>query len=230
MKLEGTAQLNGTPDARFGRLLDPETLQRCIKGCEALEELPDQDEDTRGYAAAVKVGIGAIKGRFKATVSLSDIDAPTSYAMSIAAKSPVGRLNGTAQIEFAPNDAGTALTWSADAKVSGVIAAVGQRLIGAAAQKFADDFFNRLQDVVGGPDSGQSMPTRFCCRLPRCRSVMRMISSRLGVAPPRPSASPSQSLAAARASSRCVAAQPGLTFFRLLSAVLANSSGGWLVD
>ena len=156
MKLEGTAQLNGTPDALFGRLLDPETLRRCIKGCESLEELPDQDEGTRGYAAAVKVGIGAIKGRFKATVSLSDIDAPTAYAMSITAKSPVGRLSGTAHIELTPNGAGTSLTWSADAKVSGVIAAVGQRLIGAAAQKFADDFFNRLQDVVGRPDSGQS--------------------------------------------------------------------------
>ena len=84
--------------------------------------------------------------------------------------------------------------------------------------------------MTRGPDSGQSMPARFCWRLPRCRSVMRIISSRLGVAPPRPSASPSQSLAAARASSRCVAAQPGLAFFRSARAVLANSSGGLLVD
>lgn len=154
MKLEGNSHLNGTPDALFGRLLDPETLRRCIKGCESLEELPDQDEGTRGYAAAVKVGIGAIKGRFKATVSLSDIVAPTSYAMSIAARSPVGHLRGTAHIRLAPDDEGTALTWKADAQVSGVIAAVGQRLLGVAAQKFADDFFNRLQDVIGEPDRG----------------------------------------------------------------------------
>ena len=32
MKLGGSAQLNGTPDVLFGRLLDPETLRRCIKG------------------------------------------------------------------------------------------------------------------------------------------------------------------------------------------------------
>lgn len=149
MKLGGTAQLNGTPGALFDRLLDPETLRRCIKGCETLEELPDQEDGVHGYAATVKVGIGAIKGRFKATVSLSEIVAPASYAMSIAAKSPVGYLSGTARIKLESGSDGTTLTWAADAKVSGVIAAVGQRLLGAAAQRFADDFFTRLRDLIG---------------------------------------------------------------------------------
>lgn len=149
MKLEGNAELTGLPEAVFGRLLDPETLRRCIKGCETLDEMQDQPEGTRAYAATVKVGVGAIKGRFKATVSLSEIVEPTAYDMSIAAKSPVGHISGTAHVVLSAKDDDTSLTWNADAKVSGVIAAVGQRLLGAAAQKFANDFFTRVREELG---------------------------------------------------------------------------------
>ena len=127
-------------------------MRRCIRGCESLEVLPESEDAARRYATTVRVGVGAIKGRFEATVSLSDIVAPESYAMSIAAQSPVGHIDGTADIRLSKSDDGTSLQWSAEAKVSGVIAAVGQRLLGAAAQKFANDFFFRLREVVSDQD------------------------------------------------------------------------------
>ncbi len=148
MKLDGTANLDGSPVELFDQLLDPGTLRRCIRGCESLEVLPEEGDAARRYATTVRVGVGAIKGRFDAEVAISDIVAPDSYSMSISAKSPVGHISGTADIKLSPGSDGTVLNWTADAKVSGIIAAVGQRLLGAAAQKFANDFFFRLREVV----------------------------------------------------------------------------------
>ena len=148
MNLDGTANLDGSPDGLFDQLLDPDTLRRCIRGCESLKVLPEEGDSARRYATTVRVGVGAIKGRFDAEVAISDIVVPDSYSMSINAKSPVGHISGTADIKLTAGADGTVLNWTADAKVSGIIAAVGQRLLGAAAQKFANDFFFRLREVV----------------------------------------------------------------------------------
>jgi len=154
VRVEGTAKLAGKPAALFDRLLDPDTLRSCIKGCESFDVDPDADPDARAYVATVKVGVGAVKGRFRTTVALSGIEPPVRYTMNISAKSPVGRANGTAVVQLEEREGETHLAWETDVRVSGVIAAVGQRLLGAAAKRFAGQFFEQLQATVGSGGDG----------------------------------------------------------------------------
>lgn len=148
MKLEGDKNLPGKPADIFHRLLDPEMLARCIKGCENLEALESTSDGPRLYLARVRVGIGLVKGSFKANVSLSEIEAPSGYTIAVTARSVVGSATGTARVTLASHDERTHLKWHADTRVSGIIAAVGQRVLGAAAKRFTDTFFERLAAEV----------------------------------------------------------------------------------
>ena len=54
-------------------LLDPAVLARTIPGCHKLDEV-----GPNCYRADVSLGVGVIKGRFTASVTLSDLDPPRS--------------------------------------------------------------------------------------------------------------------------------------------------------
>jgi carbon monoxide dehydrogenase subunit G len=139
LKLEGSAQVALEPAAVFDQLLDPKVLARCIPGCERMEKNEDG-----AYETLVSAGIGAVKGSFKGVVTLSDVVAPERYRLSISGKSPVGYIDGGALISLEPADDGTTIRYDGEAKVSGKIAAVGGRLIDAAARTLVRNFFDRL--------------------------------------------------------------------------------------
>lgn len=145
LNLEGKATLPGAPEMVFDRLLDPAVLKRCITGCESLEPT-----GPGAYLAVVKFGVGAIKGTFRATLTVSEVNRPSSCRIAIEGKSPVGYVQGGAVVTLVADGAGTALTYAGEGKISGMLAAVGQRLIGAASQKCADEFFERFARVLAG--------------------------------------------------------------------------------
>ena len=99
----------------------------------------------------MKVGIGAVRGTYSGEVSLSDIDELSSFRMTVAAKGRGGSVGGEGLLKFADSGAGTELMVEGDARVTGVIARVGQRLLGGASKTLMDRFFsclkNRLEDA-----------------------------------------------------------------------------------
>lgn len=147
MRIEGTESLEGTPEEIFERLLDPVVLCRCIPGCERMEETSRST-----YESTVRVGIGSIKGTFRTTVKVADVVRPERYRLSIRSRSSLGHAEGTADIVLAACDAAgagmTVLRYAGEARVSGTIAAVGQRLLGVAAKKLTAAFFERLKAEI----------------------------------------------------------------------------------
>jgi hypothetical protein len=61
-------------------------------------------------------------------------------------------VRATVQITLAPSDAGTELTWSADAVVGGAVAGVGQRMITGVAKRMADQFFSAVDKELAEPN------------------------------------------------------------------------------
>ena len=59
-----------------------------------------------------------------------------------------GFVKSTARIQLVDKGEQTELHCDADAQVGGLIAAIGSRLIGAAAKKMMDDFFKRFAEQV----------------------------------------------------------------------------------
>ena len=76
--------------------------------------------------------------------------------MSFEGKGGPGFVRGSAAITLVPEAGGSAETPVAadvDLQVGGLIAAVGSRLVEAAAKKLADDFFRQLSSELAGAGS-----------------------------------------------------------------------------
>ena len=124
-------------------ILDPETIARCMPGCQALIPLGDDQ-----YEAALSVGVGSIKASYKAKITLADQVPTTSYKLKVEGNGSPGFVNGEASISLSEEGQTTILSVAGDAQVGGTIARVGQRLLGTVNQRMMDNFFNCLKEAV----------------------------------------------------------------------------------
>ena len=124
-------------------LMDPEAIARVIPGCETLEETaPDT------YQATLKLGIAAVKGTYKGTVRLFDKVPPSQYRMHIDGSGTPGFVKGEATITLEEQEGHTVLTYDADTQVGGLIATVGQRMIGGVAKLIINQSLKKLEDEL----------------------------------------------------------------------------------
>jgi hypothetical protein len=77
-------------------------------------------------------------------VELKDKRPPESYTLLISGKGGPGFVKGSARIQLTEKAEQTELRCDADAQVGGMIAAIGSRLIEAAAKKMMDEFFRKF--------------------------------------------------------------------------------------
>ena len=141
MNLQGQRFIPAAPQQTWDALNDPETLKACIAGCESLERVADNE-----YLATLALRIGPVNARFKGRLELQNIVPIRSYSIVFDGQGGVaGFGKGSADVRLTPQDAGTLLEFTAEARVGGKLAQVGSRLIDAAASKIADDFFTAFE-------------------------------------------------------------------------------------
>jgi uncharacterized protein len=136
VKLAGTASLPAPPSEVWSLLTDPSRLSRLLPGCERLE--PDGPDR---YKAAVKFGIAAISGKYAGTLEFAQKKPPQSLILKMDGKGLPGFMKGEGRIELTPKGAETAIAYTGEAQVGGLIASVGQRMLDAAARKIVQQFF-----------------------------------------------------------------------------------------
>ena len=143
MKIEGSHDLPGPRPKVWAALLDPARLAAAMAGCERLEAVGEGE-----YRAILKIGVGAVKGTFEGKVTLSDLEPPSRYKMAVEGSGGPGFVRGAATLELADVEGGTRVSYSADVQVGGLIASVGQRMLGGMAKMLLDDFFSRMSEQV----------------------------------------------------------------------------------
>ena len=135
-------------------LLDPVVLARTIPGCHQLDEVAPND-----YRAEVSLGVGVIKGRFKARVTLSNLDPPHSAVLSGSLGGPLGVSVGSGRVKLTPAGEGTRIDYDYTVEISGTVAAVGGRMLDGATKVLIKQFFQRLvAEMRGGPAAGPARP------------------------------------------------------------------------
>ena len=143
MKLNGSYKLNVKKEIVWKALNDSNILRQCIPGCKSF----DKENETLFNAKATNQ-IGPMNATFSGTVKLSNIKENQSYTLSGEGQSPVGFVNGSADVELKEKDGITALNYKIDINVGGKIAQLGSRLIDGVAKKMSDYFFGRFADLV----------------------------------------------------------------------------------
>src|SRR5712691_11496034 len=136
MKLEGRYTLPAPPEKVWALLTDPQRLAKLLPGCERL----DPDGPDR-YKAAVKFALAAISGKYAGSLELAEKKRPRSMRMKIEGKGVPGFMKGEGDLELIDKRGQTELHYRGEAQVGGMIAAVGQRMLDAAARKIIQEFF-----------------------------------------------------------------------------------------
>lgn len=143
MKVEGTFTIDAARAHVWDMLMAPETLAGCIPGCESFEPV---DEDT--YNIAMRVGVAAVRGNYTGSVTIADKQSLESYRMVVQGKGRGGSVRGEGVLTLADIDGGTQVSIVGDAHVTGVVARVGQRLMGNASRMLMNQFFNCLKSKI----------------------------------------------------------------------------------
>jgi len=145
MEFTGRYQIPASPQAVWAALNDPDVLKSCIPGCERIAKTSPTE-----FEATAKLKIGPVSATFNGKVTLAEMDPPHRLILKGEGQGGVaGFARGEAEVILAPENGGTALSYTAKANVGGKLAQIGQRLIDGAARRIADDFFARFANVVG---------------------------------------------------------------------------------
>lgn len=143
MKLEGSHDIPAPRERVWSAFLDPEILRQAIPGCEKLDAIGEGE-----YKATMKIGVAAVKGTFEGKVRLFDLNEPESYKMAVEGSGGPGFIRGETRIALSDHDGGTRVSYTADVQVGGLIAGVGQRMLGGVSKMMADQFFNRMSQLL----------------------------------------------------------------------------------
>ncbi len=140
MDVSGSYTFAAAPDAVWKLLTDPDVIAGCLPGCDRLEPIgADQ------YRATLALAVASIGGRYTGTVSMLDKNPPHSYRLVVEGRGTPGFVTGEATIELIAEGNGTTVRVTGRGEVGGLIARVGQRLLGSASKLMMDRFFECLQ-------------------------------------------------------------------------------------
>jgi carbon monoxide dehydrogenase subunit G len=145
MKIEGSNDISAPRDRVWSAFLDPNIIATAIPGCEKLEEIGPNE-----YRAVMKVGVGPVKGTFEGKVRLFDQEPPHRYRMAVEGTGGPGFVRGEAAMELTEAEGGTRVAYNADVQVGGLIASVGQRMLGGVSRMMLDQFFGKMTEILTG--------------------------------------------------------------------------------
>jgi len=145
MKLTGKHTLNAPPERVWAILMDTDSLARITPGVSHLEETgPDQ------YNAIADVKIGPVSGSFKGKVNLKDKQEPEQFTLNVVQNSKIGNVSADVHINLKQlDDDKTEMSFEGLAKMSGLLARTGQRVMSGVASTLTKQFFSALDDEVG---------------------------------------------------------------------------------
>jgi 2-furoyl-CoA dehydrogenase large subunit len=135
----GVIEIAASPQKVFAVLLDPAALAKVIPGCHELALIGDNR-----YRADVTVGVGLVKARYAAEITLSNIDAPHSLRLAGQGSSSLGTGAGSGTVRLEATASGTRLHYDYAAQVGGKVAAVGSRMLEGAARIVLAQLFESL--------------------------------------------------------------------------------------
>jgi hypothetical protein len=142
MEMNGEQLIPASQAETWKALNDPEFLKECVPGCETIDRVAENE-----YAVAMTARVGPVSAKFKGKLLISDLKPPHSYAIAFEGQGGVaGFAKGSAQVALAPEGDATRLSYSAKANVGGKLAQIGSRLVDAAANKVANDFFSAFNE------------------------------------------------------------------------------------
>ena len=143
MQVSGEHKLPAPIASVWEALHSVDVLRATVPGCKELEQT---SEDT--YTGAATVGIAAIKGTYEGTLKLVEQREPDFARIAVQAKSGHGEIRGEGELALEAAGEETLLRYTGDARISGPLAVVGQRLLPSASKNLTEEFFHNVAEYL----------------------------------------------------------------------------------
>jgi carbon monoxide dehydrogenase subunit G len=143
LKIGGKYKIAAPRQKVWDALMDPDILAAAIPGAErCVEIVPGK------FQVEIKVGIGIIRGRFSGIVETTDLNPPASQQLILNGEGTGGWIKGGGALMLREVDGNTEIDVDGEALTGGVLARVGQRMIGNASKTMMGQFFTNLNREV----------------------------------------------------------------------------------
>ena len=149
MKIKGVHSVETDISSLWEMLQDTDVLAKISPGVGRIERV----EGDR-FKAISDISIGPVKGSFEGELELLDKIENESMTMLLIQKSKIG--NAEARIVMNLNEVGSAsteITYDGKAKVSGTLAAMGQRIMGGVVKTLTKQIFKELDQEIAKRNS-----------------------------------------------------------------------------
>jgi carbon monoxide dehydrogenase subunit G len=150
VRMTGEATVNAPASQIQAALRDPAVLSRAIPGC--------QDLAVTGPGTCrltVTATVAATTGTYTGDAKLTSPD-PDSLTVTATLAGAPGIIETTIHTKLTGTGDATKVSYDAGAKATGMIAAVGRRLLTSTAERLARRFFDSLNAELAPPEPGRS--------------------------------------------------------------------------
>ena len=147
MQLTGKHIVNATPSAVWYMLMDTDALARIVPGITRLEKTGDNK-----FKSIIEIKMGPVNSSFTGDLQMEEIKVQEGFILKVQQNSKIGNANAAIKISLLPvNDNQTEVSFNGDVKLSGMLAAMGQRLIGGVSNTLTKQFFANLEKEIKPP-------------------------------------------------------------------------------
>jgi uncharacterized protein len=126
--------------------MDTDVLADIVPGISQLELI---EEHT--YKAIAQIKLGPVSGSFTGSLELQDIVQNQGYTLHVKQNSKIGNADALIKIALvALNESETEVSFEGNAKLSGLLASTGQRVLSGVASTLSRQFFENFEEALDG--------------------------------------------------------------------------------
>lgn len=144
MELNGSHILNTSCDRVWSMLMDTDILTKIVPGITELEKTGENE-----YKAIAQIKMGPVSGSFTGGLVLEDIREHKGYTLHVKQNSKIGNADATIRIDLKHIDeVHTELIFEGGAKLSGLLARTGNRVMSGVANSLTKQFFDNFEEEI----------------------------------------------------------------------------------
>jgi carbon monoxide dehydrogenase subunit G len=152
VKIEGEYTFDGSREAVWEIMRDPEVLASALPGAKSLDQISENE-----YQGEMQVRIGPVSGLFSGNVAISDEVPPESMTMTVEGRGKPGFVKGTGAVKLIAQEGDkTLMQYQGDMQVGGRLASVGQRMMDSVSKSLLKQGLDSINQALVAHQESQS--------------------------------------------------------------------------
>ena len=143
MEFSGSEIIKAPREKVFDFLTDPKNFSSGIPDIKKIEIISPEK-----FKVVAKLGISFLRGTFTIDFDVVEKERPSHTRLKGHGTGVGSAVDLDIVVDLEEQDSNTIMKWKADAKVSGMLASLGQRMLGSVAEKIVREIFENIHKGV----------------------------------------------------------------------------------